>query len=156
MKTKQRTNKFLQTQLFFPKNQLEKFLYHLQKMDVDEMYAALGSKLTLKENKIEQVFLELIGFIDCEKEFFDTQYLILKRGTCGSGICPNAGKQGYHLLSGNTESENTFSFLVHHENGEIKNMDLCWDMICEGEKIDGKKRMKKEQETLEILEKLEK
>lgn len=155
MKTKQQPNQFLQTQMFFPKNQLEQFLYHLQKMDVDKMHHTLGSSKLKQGSKMEEVFLELIGFIDFEKDEFDTKYFILKRGTCGSGICPNAGKQGYHVLSGNPKSENSFSFLIHHKNGEIVDMDMCEDMICEGEKLDGKERRAKDDEELELLYKLE-
>ena len=138
MKTISGRSQGLQIQMFFPKNQLEQFLYHLQKMDKEEMYYALGPELAARGSKIELVLLELLGFIDFEREEYKTKYLILKRGTCYTGDGKNAGKQGYHLLSGNPESKNTFSFLIHHAHGEILDLDRCWDMYKEDERKAGK------------------
>jgi hypothetical protein len=138
MRTKSINTNCLQTQLYFPKNQLEQFLYHLQKMDELALYASLDPNLPVKGSKVEKVLEELLDFIRFERSVFNTSYLILQRGSCASGSSPDAGKQAYHLISGNPDSKHTFSVLIHHVHGNIKDIDSCMDRMIEGEGIDPK------------------
>ena len=90
MRTKSINTNCLQTQLYFPKNQLEQFLYHLQKMDELALYASLDPNLPVKGSKVEKVLEELLDFIRFERSVFNTSYLILQRGSCASGSSPDA------------------------------------------------------------------
>jgi hypothetical protein len=127
MKTKQRTNKFLQTQLFLPQTQLEAFLYHLQKMDIASMMDTVGVEEIKAEPTIESVFRALIELLDAEREEYGSTYLNLKRGFCKQKNCRHAGKQGYEASSSNHDSKNKLYLIMAIKEGNILAMDLCRD-----------------------------
>lgn len=135
MRTRSINTNSIQTQLYFPKNQLEQFLYHLQKMDEPALYASLDPKLPVKGSKVEKVLTELLDFIRIERSVFNTSYLILKRGSCASAGSSEAGKQAYHLFSGNPDSKHTFSLSIRHVDGNIRDMDRGRDSPGENELI---------------------